>query len=230
MAFRSNVDERTLDIGPIEITIPSQTQNDKWSKLLEDIDASGPKVNLYTFTKPFSSSTRILHLKTHGQRSDTVLANTYGDVDAGAYGKYWSMRAQVVSELPLESKRKIWSSVTAMGNGVYSLVGRVHRTSTTTSAYHVGLKVAEGDDGQARMETLWNSAVIDEHSDMTHEPGEVVYGVFGDDDSAKVMVKYYDLGSAKPSSVELWSTGESAGKNIIAPVKYTAAWNPSSLK
>ena len=223
LLFRQRVDSRGLDSDRKKVD--TKQDDDGWIKLRDQIMDAKSTTNLYVYNKGFASDTSFAHMGLYGKDFSSLLTNVYGDVDADAFGRFWSMNTQTASPMPPEQYLCTWTAATSLGNGIVSLVGRLHTSGNDTLAIHIGFHVSAGSKGQGSVEIVWAQNVDDGRSGFI--PGEIIHGQFSKDSNDLAMVKYFDSDSARPSAVEAWSIEAAKSK---PPHKHAGQAVTTSLK
>lgn len=222
MLFRQNVDQRA--IAKSRQTFNIKQDNTGWTALKDKIGSSGASINMYIYTKAFTSDQNILHLGQFDTTSSNIVTDMYGTVDAGKFGGYWSMSSQGVTNMPASSQKRRWTDVQFLRDGTFSLVGRQFTSGTTTNAIHVGLQVSQTPSGQLKTNVVWKQIFDDGNSDLA--AGETLYGSFDKDSKDRIMIKYFD-GLNSDSRMEFWSLPSTLD---APPVKHDSQLSTSKLK
>lgn len=221
MLYRASIDARQNGRSLRKLEL-KQT-NAAFLAIQQEIEAAGAAINMHVFTKAFSSDQQVLHLQafdlldSKGEKVD-VVANLYGQVDAGDDGQNWGMVAQGILSLPRPTKKLSWNSVKPIGEGagLFSLVGTQAEGDGKYGAIHVGVAVEHDSKGQAKLSQIWS-----EHIGSGSRSGgctETIYGQFDNGIEGKTMVKYFE-GDSAPSLFEFWKL-DVAGST--APRKYAS--------
>ena len=215
---RSNIDNRSLstyDEYPLS--------NVPWTQILTRISDSGQSKNQLPLTLELLCPTSMLHLRIIDD-ADFFVAQ-YGTVHSrslattGASVESWNMLKQTKISVPQPSGKITWNAAQMVGDGVYSLVGRVLLPSKDLNAYHAGLKMTSGV-----VEVLWADEVEDGDSAWT--AGNVWYGRFDAKKDVLAMIKHWHkAGSPWKSKLELWTF---ASGTQDAPERKPTEW-PSAF-
>ncbi len=218
LLYRTNVNARHNSKGLKKLGL-KQT-NDAFLALQEEIEASGAAVNMYVFTRAFTSEQGFLHLGAFDVTDDKsqtvkVVANLYGQVDAGDQGQNWGMTAQGILELPMPAKKLSWNSVKRVDDNTFSLVGTQAEGNGKYSAVHLGLLVEQNTKGQANFTQVWSEQVMS--ASRTDGSTEVIYGKFDSALNHNTMVKYF-AGDGGTSQLEFWMLDL---RNGAPPSKYS---------
>ncbi|KAF5554476.1 phosphatidylcholine-hydrolyzing phospholipase c [Fusarium napiforme] len=107
-----------------------------------------------------------------------------------------------------------------IGEGVYSIVGRVLLPSEVINAYHIGIKVTADE-----VDLVWENEVEDGNSVL--KLGNVWYGRFDADRDTLSMIKHWHFaGSPWKSKLELCIFSSGTSRN---PTRKRTEW-PSAFK
>lgn len=221
LLYRANVDARQNSKTLKKLGL-KQT-NDAFLALQREIEASGAAINMYVFTKAFTSEQGFLHLGAFDVTDDKsqtvkVVANLYGQVDAGGERQNWGMTAQGILELQKPAKKLSWNSVKRIGTDVdiFSLVGTQAEGNGKYSAVHLGLSVKQNPKGQASITQVWSEQVMS--ASRSDGCTEVIYGNFDRALNHNTMVKYF-AGDGGTSQLEFWKLDL---RNGAPPSKYSS--------